>query len=147
VSGLRNLNGRRARVRIAVDDEPEVHRRVRTVVVGNCGKLLGGVVLMPDAEVDDGWLDVISLAPQGFVGWLGVAGRVLTQRRKGHRRVEHWRARALTVAADLAQPAQLDGDLIGDVRVLRLRVDPSALIVRVPATVATPGPHDGRQQR
>ena len=136
VSGVQHLKGRQARVRLAFDDEPEVHRRVRTVVIGNCGKLLGGLVLMPDAEIDDGVLDVVSIAPQGFVGWVAVAGRVITRQRRGHRRVEHWRARAIAIAADRSEPAQLDGDPIGEVRTLRVRVDPGALTVRVPAAAA-----------
>lgn len=132
VSGARHLKGESARVRLTVDDEPELRRRVRTIVVGNCGRLLGGLVLMPDAEVDDGWLDVVSIAPQGPLGWGAVAMRLITRQRKGHRRVEHWTARALTVSSDILQPAQLDGDPIGEVRTLRLRVDPGALLLRVP---------------
>jgi diacylglycerol kinase family enzyme len=132
VAGLRNLKGRQARVRVAVDDRPEFQRRVRTIVVGNCGKLLGGLVLMPDAEIDDGWLDAVSIAPQGIVGWLGVAARVITRQRRGHRRVEHWRAQAITIASEQPEPAQLDGDPVGEVRAMRMRVDPGALLVRVP---------------
>lgn len=132
ISGLRQLRGQQSRVRLEVDDET-VHRRVRTVVVGNCGRLLGGLVLMPDAEVDDGWLDVVSISPKGVVGWAAVAVRVISRRRRGHRRVEHWRARSVTIAAETPQPAQLDGDPVGDARELRMRVDPGALLVRVPA--------------
>ena len=133
VSGMRQLKGRQARVRLAVDNDPEISRRVRTIVVGNCGKLLGGLELMPDAEVDDGWLDVISIAPRGLTGWGAVAMRLATKQRKGHRRVEHWTARELTVTAISRQPAQLDGDSLGYVRSMRMRVDPGALLVRVPA--------------
>jgi diacylglycerol kinase (ATP) len=137
VSGLRHLRGQKMKVRLDVDDTHAVQRRVRTVVVGNCGKLLGGLVLMPDAEVDDGWLDVVSIAPEGITGWAGVAGRVITQRRKGHRRVEHWRGRSITITAETPQPAQLDGDPVGDARQLRMRVDPGALVVRVPRRAAS----------
>lgn len=138
VSGLRLLKGESARVRLAVDDEPEQRRRIRTVVIGNCGRLLGGLELMPNAEVDDGWLDVVSIAPQGLAGWGAVAMRVVTKQRKGHRRVEHWTAQAITISSDTYQPAQLDGDPIGDVRTLRLRVDPGALLVRVPPAAVAP---------
>lgn len=132
VSGLRSLQGRRVRISLGIDDEPLRHRRIRTVVVGNCGKLLGGLVLMPDAEIDDGMLDVVSLAPKGIVGWAAVTARVLTRRRKGHRRVEHWQARQVTITAESTQQAQLDGDPVGDARVLAMRIDPGALLVRVP---------------
>lgn len=133
VAGVRKLKGRQARIRIAVDDLAAVPRRVRTIVVGNCGRLLGGLVLMPDAVVDDGWLDVVAIAPRNIVGWVAVAGRVLTRQRKGHPMVEHWRAQALSIASEQPEPAQLDGDPIGDVTRLRMRVDPGALLVRVSA--------------
>jgi diacylglycerol kinase (ATP) len=133
VSGLRHLRGSQARVQITVDGGRPVQRRVRTVVVGNVGTLLGGLMLMPDAEVDDGWLDGVTIAPTGLVGWMGVALRVITQTRRGHRRVEHWRGRDITIAADRPEQAQLDGDPIGEALQLRLRIAPRALLLRVPA--------------
>ena len=140
VSGLAKFNGARVRVRLKIDDEEVITRRVRTVVIGNCGRLLGGVALMPDAEIDDGVLDVISIAPQGVVGWAAVAGRVLTKQRKGHQRVEHWRLRSLRVATESPLEAQLDGDPIGEVSRLDVRVDHGALKVRVEAIGDSPAP-------
>jgi len=55
-SAAKNLRGPQFKVRMKIDDEPEFSRRARTVVIGNCGKLTGGLVLMPEAQVDDGWL-------------------------------------------------------------------------------------------
>lgn len=132
VSGLAKFNGDRVRVRMKVDDGEVVTRRIRTVVIGNCGKLLGGVVLMPDAELDDGILDLVSIAPQGVVGWAAVAGQVLTRQRRGHPRVEHVRAKRFRIAADQPLESQLDGDPVGEASRLDVRVDHGALLVRVP---------------
>jgi diacylglycerol kinase (ATP) len=129
VSGLRNLRGPDVRVRLTVDDQPSFRRRVRTVLVGNSGTLTGGIVLMPQAEVDDGWLDAVAMSPQGLLGWAAVAARVLT--RRGHSRVEHLRCRRLEVLTDRPQQAQLDGDTVGLVRAMRVRVDPGALLVQM----------------
>ena len=114
-----------------VDDEPEIIRRARTVVIGNCGKLTGGLVLLPEAEVDDGWLDAVILSPSGVVGWLAVAGRVISQKRKGHERVDHHRLKSLTIRCDRPEEVQVDGDTIGQARALSATVDPLALVVRV----------------
>lgn len=138
ISGLRGMRGRRTRVAITLDDGQQLRRSSRTVVIGNCGTLLGGLVLMPAAAIDDGLLDVVNLAPKGIPGWLAVAARVITRTRRGHRRVEHWQARTIVVEADEPQPSQLDGDPIGDASVLRVRTQRRALVVRVPAS-ATAG--------
>ena len=65
VSGARNLRGQQFKVRIKAGDAEEFSRRTRTVVIGNCGKLLGGLVLMPEAEITDGQLDLVALSPRG----------------------------------------------------------------------------------
>jgi YegS/Rv2252/BmrU family lipid kinase len=131
VSGMRALRAPRASITLAVDGRIGPPRRVRTVVIGNCGKLLAGLVLMPTAKVDDGLLDVVSIGPKGILGWLAVTARVLARRRRGHRIVQHWQGRTIILSTDTPQQAQLDGDLMGEVRGLRLRVDPGALLVRV----------------
>ena len=143
ISGLRAMRGRRTRVTLTFDDGPALRRRTRTVLVGNSGTLLGGLVLMPRATIDDGVLDVVNLAPKGLVGWVAVAGRVITRRRRGHERVEHWQARSIVIAADEPQPSQLDGDPIGEVSELRIRVDHGALVVRVPDTPPSTAPDPG----
>jgi diacylglycerol kinase (ATP) len=131
VSGIRQLRAPRASITLAVDGRIEPPRRVRTVVVGNCGKLLAGLVLMPAARVDDGLLDVVAIGPRGILGWLAVTTRVLARRRRGHRIVQHWQGRTVIISTETAQQAQLDGDPVGEVRGLRMRVDPGALLVRV----------------
>lgn len=137
ISGVRALKGPRVRITLTLDEGPELRRRVRTVVVGNCGRLLAGLVLMPAAKVDDGLLDVVTIAPKGSIGWLAVAARVLTRRRSGHPIgghpiVEHWQGAAVTITAEGPQQAQLDGDPVGAAETLRIRVDRGALLVRVP---------------
>jgi len=132
VSGARNLLGEEARARIVTDDDREYRRRVRTVLVANCGTLTGGIQLLPDAEVDDGWLDSVSLSPKGIVSWATMAARLLTGHR--HRRVDRARCRTISVRVDRPTPAQLDGDVVGTVRAMRARVEPGALVVRLPRT-------------
>ncbi len=130
VSGARALKGLRADITLAVDGRIELPQRVRAVIVGNCGRLLGGLVLMPAARVDDGLLDVVTIGPRGIIGWLAVTARVLARRREGHRIVQHWQGRNLIISSDTAQQAQLDGDPVGEAHGMRLRVDPGALLVR-----------------
>jgi diacylglycerol kinase family enzyme len=130
VTGARKLHGRSIRVTLRWDDHEPVHRWVRSVLVGNCGELIGGVPLMPEAELDDGWLDVAVLAPRGVMGWGAVVATVLTRSRRGHPVVQHLRCRSIEIRAEQPLHVQLDGDATGTARVLRARIDPLALTVR-----------------
>ena len=130
-SAAKNLRGPQFKIRMKIDGEPEFTRRARTVVIGNCGKLTGGLVLMPEAQVDDGWLDAVILSPAGVVGWVAVAGRLISKRSKGHHRVDHHRLRSVTIRSDRPEEVQVDGDTIGQARALSATVDPLALVVRV----------------
>jgi diacylglycerol kinase (ATP) len=56
---------------------------------------------------------------------------VLARRRRGHRTVQHWQGSTIIISAQEPQQAQLDGDSVGEVRGMRMRVDPGALLVRV----------------
>ena len=130
VAGARKLRGRQTRVLLRLDGGEPVRRRLRSVIVGNCGELTGGVRLMPEAKVDDGWLDVVVVAPRGVVGWFAVTGAVLTRSRWGHPVVEHFRCQRVEITAEKPLHVQLDGDPAGQARVLRAEVEPAALVVR-----------------
>ncbi len=130
VAGTRRLRGRQTRVSLRLDDGEPLRRRLRSVIVGNCGELTGGVRLMPEAKIDDGWLDVVVVAPRGVVGWFAVTGAVLTRSRWGHPVVEHFTCRRVEVRAEKPLHVQLDGDPAGMARVLRAEVQPGALVVR-----------------
>jgi diacylglycerol kinase (ATP) len=139
LTGARNLRGRRTRVTLRLDGSEPVLMQVRSVIVGNCGELTGGVVLLPQAQLDDGWLDVVVVAPRGLVGWAAVAGRVISQRgrvpgqpRFGRPVVEHFRCRTVEVRAERPLQIQLDGDPVGSARVLRAEIEPGALRVKAP---------------
>jgi YegS/Rv2252/BmrU family lipid kinase len=143
ISGLRAMRGRRIRVTLSLDDGPPLRRRTRTVLVGNSGTLLGGLVLMPRASIDDGVLDVVSLAPGTLAGWVAVALRVITKRPRGHERVEHWQARSIVIRTEAPQPCQVDGDPVGNARELSIRVDPNTLVLRVPDVPPPDAPDAG----
>jgi len=130
-SGAKNLRGPQFKVRVKIDDEAEFSRRTRSVVIGNCGKITRGLVLMPQAQVDDGWLDAVLLSPVGMVGWVALAGRVISRRRKGHKRIEHHRLKSATIRCENPEAFQIDGDAVGRARALSATVDPLALVVRV----------------
>ena len=136
-SGLRHLRDPVMRVRLRIDGGPPLRRPARTVLVGNVGRLQGGLELLPDAAVDDGLLDVVVVAPRTLRDWIRVAWRVLRRHRTQDRHLERFRGRSVLVEADRIVPRQMDGEVIDDGRSLDTRIEPGALVVRAPQPVAT----------
>src|SRR6266566_3957129 len=64
-AGIMHLPGRGERFTVRLDDDEPLARQARCVVVGNAGLLPGGFILLPQARLDDGLLDVGILAPSG----------------------------------------------------------------------------------
>lgn len=130
VSGAQHLRGPQFRVDVSTDSGLMLRRRVRSVLVGNVGKLQGGVLLLPDAKFDDGIVDMVLLSPDGVVGWGAVAARLVTRQRRGHHRVDHHTAQRIRVRTRRPVAIQLDGDSLGTAMGMTIEVDPASLIVR-----------------
>ncbi|MDN5765961.1 MAG: diacylglycerol kinase family lipid kinase [Humibacillus sp.] len=131
LSGVKHLVSPEFRTTVQIDDEAPFRRRARMVIIGNCGRLLGGLVLMPNARVDDGQLDAVIASPRGVVGWVPVATRIATRQRKGHPTLDHRTCKTISVRTDRAVPVQIDGDVVGEARSVTATVRPGVLTVRV----------------
>ena len=117
---------------IVLDGKTELTREARSVVVGNAGLLPVGFMLLPDARLDDGILDVAVLAPAGPADWAVVGSRVLLHSRHCDRRLERYQARRVEITSDAELARQVDGEVISPARTLVVTVRPAALLVRVP---------------
>ncbi|MBX9246015.1 NAD(+)/NADH kinase [Actinotalea ferrariae] len=141
-SAFKHLRGGRMRLDISYDDQPWHRARLRSLLFGNVGKLPGGITLLPDAEIDDGWMDIGAIDTRGgLAGWTQLLGEVAMQRygvktdlpnKIG--KIEHHRVRRARVRAREPQPVQVDGDTIGTVLEVSARIDKHALVVRVDGT-------------
>jgi YegS/Rv2252/BmrU family lipid kinase len=140
------LRNRQFLMHYRVDGGREHSVHAHTVIVGNCGTLTGGMVLLPDAQPDDGLLDVVLFRPKGFWQWLRVGGRLgigglLHRTPRGRkilrattdlRTLPYTRAERLTARFDRPESIELDGDSFGSVVAVTVAVEPGALHVRVP---------------
>jgi YegS/Rv2252/BmrU family lipid kinase len=131
-AGLGHLHGAPNHFTVRLDGAQVLHRRARSVVVGNAGLLPGGFPLLPDARPDDGLLDVGILAPSGLADWARVGYRVLARSRRDDRRLERFRARRVEITADADLPRETDGEIISPGRSLTVTVRPRALAIRTP---------------
>lgn len=137
------------RLHYRVDGSAERTMSVHTIIVGNCGVLPGGFLLMPDARPDDGILDIAALRPRGPFGWAKVwqkvawengvlrksaLGRKIIDLKRDARDVTYFTGHKLSMTVETPQEFQLDGDEFGEVKSVHTWVDAGALTVKVPAT-------------
>ena len=139
---MRHLRDRPMRVSIRLDDRRPMRRRARTVLIGNVGRLQGGVRLLADAEPDDGRFDVAVLTPNSLGHWASLGWAVL-RRRERVPGMEVYTARRVQVISDRPQPRQLDGDLIEPHRALKVSLRPQALLLCVPQPQDSPDLAEG----
>jgi diacylglycerol kinase family enzyme len=136
-------------LRFSIDDGPVRSTSAHSVLVGNCGLLPGGILLMPEARIDDGVLDIAALRPRGAFGWLRVwntlafENGVLRRSKLGQKMIElgsknvrdvvYRTGRRLTLEVAHPEEFQLDGDEFGEITKVRAWVEPGGLSVKVGA--------------
>jgi diacylglycerol kinase (ATP) len=134
LSGFKHLRRRATRFRLGLDDRPPVERTGQGVLVGNLGRLQGGLPVMPDARPDDGLLDVAVLQTRTVLDWLVLAAGVLLRRRRKDPQLETFQARRVEVHCDTPLPVERDGDPLDTPRDrLVVEVVPAALTLCVPS--------------
>ena len=135
--GIRTILGRSVDVTVELPDESRHAHKARTVLLGNVGKLPGGFVLMPDATIDNGRLEVVVASWRGAAGFSQVAAQVVNPKltpRFGPKlsSVERYLTTGIHVTTTKPQPVQLDGDTDSEATHLLATVDPGVLRLRVP---------------
>ncbi|MGO1539632.1 MAG: diacylglycerol/lipid kinase family protein [Leucobacter sp.] len=146
-AGMRSmLKDKPLQIHYSLDGSEVKPLSVYTVMIGNCGLMPGGVLLIPDAAVDDGLLDVVALRPLGSFSWLRIWNKigwengVLRKSKTGRRiidlahdtkHVTYVQAKNYALSVTKPEPIQLDGDDFGLAVAVSGTVDPGALIVRV----------------
>ena len=131
-AGIRNLPGKPVKATVVIDGQSVVHRGVRSVMVGNCGKVQGGLEIFPDAKIDDGLLDIAVLAPHhGKLGWLSVLAGIIGKGRNRDTAVEYFQGKTVEITLEHKDDYQLDGDHEGEGKHVLMSIEPGALTLRM----------------
>jgi diacylglycerol kinase family enzyme len=147
VAAVRHLCATPMTVDISLDHGTPLRRRARAILIGNVGRLQGGIRLLPAAVPDDGMLDIAVLMPPRRRNWAALAWALLRQRRTPPS-LEVFRARHIDVRSDQVQPRELDGDLIAPSDSMTVELRPGALVLCVPdSVVGVPTPQGGSPER
>lgn len=139
------------RLSYSLDGSPTRSTTVHTLLIGNCGALPGNVLIMPEAKIDDGLLDIAAMRPRNLWGWIRVgtavvwengvlrksrAGRRLLAADKRVRVLRYFQGRRADLRFEKPEEFEIDGESMGLVTTLSVRVEPASLIVRVPRDVS-----------
>jgi diacylglycerol kinase family enzyme len=105
--------------------------RWATVLIGNLGRLQGGVEIFPDASPDDGALEVLGISAETATDRLAAGFEAVVGDGVG----EHLlRATGSEIRLEMTEPIkfELDGDSRPAVKVLDVEVQPRSLRILVP---------------
>lgn len=152
-AAIRHMRAKRITVSVGVDGAEPVTSQMRTVLFANCGKLPGGLQLVPEASLRDGTLDVATIdARGGIVGWTELFGTVVAQgaglkqpqipKEWRASRIDHVRGKEVLLNMETPQRVQADGESLGKASSVRGWVDPGVLTVRLPRAKHKPDPQD-----
>jgi YegS/Rv2252/BmrU family lipid kinase len=133
-TGARNLDTSGAEVKIHVDGENWFQGRAVCVLVGNMGRIVGGIHAFPDARCDDGLLDVGVLTAQSRTDWLRVGVRAMTGRIDSSPMVDITQGTRIKVRLDRTMPWELDGGARPRAKKFEVSLLPGRLPILVPAS-------------
>ena len=112
-------------VSITLDDR-SIKINSNFIVVANGCFAGGGMMLAPNAELDDGLLDVILTNEISRFDIVRELGRIQRGAHLNHPKVTELHAREITIAASRPMPIDLDGEMVGTTPA-RIIVIPSAI--------------------
>lgn len=130
-AGMRHLPGRRKKVSVSLDGNPEQIRNIRSVLFANCGLIPGGIDFIPEAMIDDGMLDVVVMSPRSAVGWLAMYAKIIFKHKGNLPIMTVYRAGKIVIKCPEPMPTQVDGDTTGEATKLTVHVEPRSLLIRV----------------
>jgi diacylglycerol kinase (ATP) len=131
-TGARHLRIQPFRAKIDVDGTRWFEGKTGCVLVGNVGKVFGGVAAFDDASPDDGRLELGVITAKGVTQWTRALVRTAVGRADKSPFVQTTKARKIRIRLDRKMPYELDGGAQAAVKELRIRVEPAAVTVCVP---------------
>jgi len=118
--------------RIDINDELWYKGSATCVLLGNVGSLFGGIEAFDNARPDDGLLEVGVTNAEGIGDWARTVARTALGSTAKSPFVQVTKAKKIRVELDRKIAYELDGGVRDPAKVLKARIDPGAITVRVP---------------
>ena len=131
-SGSENLRSKPFRATIEVDGAEWYKGEATCILLGNVGKLVGGVEVFEDARPDDGKLEVGVVTADGVLDWSRMMGRAVAGSLGDSPFTQTTKARDVKVKLSRKVLYELDGGDRTKVKSFKVKVEPRAISVCVP---------------
>jgi len=120
-----------ARYRVQFGDQVVDHEAL-ILEIANGRQYGSGALIAPGARLDDGHLELVTVAPMGLLRVAWSVPRLFTGTIARHPRVTTRPVTEVTLSSDAPMPFHVDGEPMPAQSTLTARVHPNALTVRVP---------------
>jgi YegS/Rv2252/BmrU family lipid kinase len=131
-SGSRQLRATPFRATIEADAAPWYKGKATCILIGNVGRLIGGIPVFEGASPDDGKLDVGVVTAEGAAEWIRMLARATLGQAATSPFVQTTRAASIKVKLDRKVLYELDGGDRKSVKSFKVAIEPAAIEIRVP---------------
>jgi YegS/Rv2252/BmrU family lipid kinase len=133
-TGSENLRSKPFRATIEVDGAEWYKGKATCILLGNVGKLVGGIEAFEDARPDDGRLEVGVVTADGVLDWSRMMARAVAGSLADAPFAQTTKARGVKVKLSRKVLYELDGGDRTKVKSFKVKVEPRAISVCVPTT-------------
>jgi YegS/Rv2252/BmrU family lipid kinase len=131
-SGSKSLRAKPFKAKIAIDGASWYSGRASCILVGNVGRLFGGIEVFENARPDDGRLEIGVVNADGVTDWVRTLARTAVGHAESSPLVRATSAERIAVKLDRKVLYEVDGGQRVKVKSFKIRVEPKAVTVCVP---------------
>jgi diacylglycerol kinase family enzyme len=123
--------------RVKIDGKHFFDGPASCVLIGNAGRLKGGIEAFPGATSTDGRLHVAVVTAVGFRGWARLLIATVLRRQQWSDQTQMGEGTSITVSFDHRRRFELDGGVKTRSKKLEFSIAPRSLLICAPANPAT----------
>jgi diacylglycerol kinase (ATP) len=131
-SGSENLRAKPFKAKIDVDGAPWYKGEASCILVGNVGRLFGGIDVFEDARPDDGRLEVGVVNADGITDWVRTLARTAVGQAERSPLVQATSATKIKVKLNRKVLYEVDGGDREKVKSFTIKVQPAAITICLP---------------
>jgi YegS/Rv2252/BmrU family lipid kinase len=130
-SGSKSLRAKPFKAKIAIDGTSWYSGDASCILVGNVGRLFGGIEVFADARPDDGRLEIGVVNADGITDWVRTLARTALGHAERSPLVRATSAKRIDVKLDRKVLYEVDGGDRKKVKSFKIKVEPKAVTVCV----------------